>query len=85
MIDPTIYGKKTVAVAGAILLCGSIGLAQDHNHPGGAAGQTIRAVTRAMGSPDERHARVWAAHPLDKMFVSESHAGRHGGGRNSAN
>ena len=38
MIHPTIYGKKTLAIAGSILLCGSMGLAQTQpGNPGGGA------------------------------------------------
>ena len=38
---PPIYGKKTVALAGAVLLCGSMGLAQmSQPSAGPAAGQT---------------------------------------------
>ena len=41
---PTICGKKTLAMAGAILLCGSMGMAQTTS----AAQEARRPRTRAL-------------------------------------
>jgi putative membrane protein len=70
---PKIRGKKTVAVAGAILLSGSLGLAQAGQQPSGAAGQTpgqnnpsaMDSQMNAMTAPGQNAA-------MDKMFVKKA-------------
>ncbi len=55
---PQNCGKKMVAVAGAILLCGSMGLAQAGQQPSGAAGQTPGQNNPRYGFTDECHERA---------------------------
>ena len=44
---PTIYGKRTIALAGAMLLCGSMGMAQAHPRFRPARRAKPRGRTRA--------------------------------------
>ena len=69
----TIYGKRIVALAGAMLLCGSMGLAQMRDSPsptGQAPGQNPSTDPQmngmqAAGQPS----------PVDRMFVSKAMQG----------
>jgi putative membrane protein len=74
----TIYGKRIVVLAGAMLLCGSMGLAQMRDSagpPGQGAGQTpgqnpstdpqMNGMQTAPGQPS----------PVDRMFVSKAMQG----------
>jgi putative membrane protein len=70
------YGKKTVTLAGAILLSASLGLAQAGQQPSGAGGQTpgqtpsqnnpaMDSQMNAMTAPGQNAA-------MDKMFVKKA-------------
>jgi putative membrane protein len=74
MIHPPIYGKKTVAIAGAILLCGSMGLAQMQQQPNNPAAQ---APGQAPGMDSQMNGMQAANQPspLDKMFVRKAMQG----------
>jgi putative membrane protein len=72
MNHPQNCGKKVVAVAGAILLCGSMGWAQMSQQPNGPAGQTPGqndpsrdSQTNGMNGPGQ-------ASPMDQMFVRKA-------------
>jgi putative membrane protein len=73
---PQISGKKMVAVACAMLLAGSMGLAQMGQQPSGAAGQTPGQTSGqnnpAMDSQMNSMNASGQASPLDKMFVSKA-------------
>jgi putative membrane protein len=80
MIRPTIYGKKTLAIAGTILLCGSMGLAQapQSGSPGGAPGQNPGSnpgANPSMDSPTNGMQASGQASPLDRMFVAKAMQG----------
>jgi putative membrane protein len=76
MIDHTIRGTKTVALAGAFLLCGSMGLAQMNQPSAGAAGQTPGQTpgqnTQGMDSQMNGMQAGGKASPMDKMFVQKA-------------
>lgn len=66
-----IYGKRAVALASAMLLCGSMGLAQMSRNPGaGGPGQnpTMDPQMNGMQTTGEPS-------PLDKMFVRKAMQG----------
>src|SRR5580692_2613002 len=65
-------GKKLVAAAGAILLCGSLGLAQMSQQPNGAAGQTPSQNNPAMDSQMNSVNAPGQPSPTDKMFVKKA-------------
>jgi putative membrane protein len=70
---PKIRCRKTVAVAGAILLSGSLGLAQAGQQPSGAGGQTPgQAPNPAMDS--QMNAMTGPGHnvAMDKMFLKKA-------------
>jgi putative membrane protein len=80
MIRPTIYGKKTLAIAGTILLCGSMGLAQapQSGSPGGAPGQNPGSnpgANPSMDSPTNGMQASGQASSLDRMFVAKAMQG----------
>ena len=74
MIDVKTFGKKTVALTGAIMLCGTVGLAQMTQPSGGtgAPGQTPGGSTQnpsansQMNNMQQMNGQASAA---DKMFV----------------
>src|ERR1700683_4213805 len=76
MIRPTIYGKKALAIAGTILLCASMGLAQapQSGSPGGAAGQSNPGANPSM-SPQMNGMQATGPNPMDKMFVAKAMQG----------
>jgi putative membrane protein len=78
MIHPTICGKKTLAIAGSILLCGSMGLAQTQpGNPGGGApgGQGSPSSNPSMDSRMNGMQATGQASPTDKMFVAKAMQG----------
>ena len=68
----TTYGKKTIAVAGAILLCGSMGIAQTRD----SAGPTSQAPAQNP-SMDSQMNGMQPGQPsaTDRMFVSKAMQG----------
>jgi putative membrane protein len=70
---PPIYGKKTAAMAGAVLLCGSMGLAQMSQPSTGPAGQTPGQNNPAMDP--QLNGMQGQASPMDKMFVAKAMQG----------
>jgi putative membrane protein len=65
-------GKKMVAAAGAILLCGGMGLAQMSQQPNGPAGQTPGQNNPAMDSQMNPMNGPGPTSALDKMFVKKA-------------
>jgi putative membrane protein len=74
MNSSTIYGKRTVALAGAMLLCGSIGFAQMH---GGSGTPTGQAPGSQNPSVDQMNGAQTAGQPspVDRMFVTKAMQG----------
>jgi putative membrane protein len=72
MNDSQNRGKKMLAVAGAVLLCGSIGLAQMGQQPNSPAGQPPGQNNPAMDSQINSMNAPGQPSPLDKMFVSKA-------------
>ncbi len=66
---PQNCGKKMVAAAGAVLLCGSMGLAQMGQQPNGPAGQTPGQNNPAMDSQMNGMNAPGQPSPMDRMFV----------------
>ncbi len=76
MNHPPIYGKKTVAVAGAMLLCGSMGLAQMNQPPSGRSRASPGTEQSRYGFPDEwRCSKRDNLRPMDRMFVGKAMQG----------
>jgi putative membrane protein len=71
---PPIYGKRTVAMAGAMLLCGSMGLAQMTQPSAGPAGQTPGQNPATDPQLNGMQAAGQAS-PMDKMFVAKAMQG----------
>jgi putative membrane protein len=69
---PPIYGKKAVAVAGALLLCGSMGLAQVNRPSEGPAGQTPGQTDPNMNPQMNGMQPAGQPSPLDRMFVTKA-------------
>ena len=72
----TIYGKRIAAVAGAMLLCGSMGLAQMHD----SAPQTGQAPGQTPGQnpsmdPQMNGNQAGQPSPVDRMFVGKAMQG----------
>jgi putative membrane protein len=65
-------GKKMVAAAGAVLLCGSIGLAQMSQQPNSPAGQTPGQNNPAMDSQMNGMNGPGQNTAMDKMFVKKA-------------
>ncbi len=65
-------GKKMVAAAGAVLLCGSMGLAQAGQQPNSPAGQTPGQNNPAMDSQMNAMNMPGQPSPMDKMFVKKA-------------
>jgi putative membrane protein len=72
---PPIYGKKAVAVAGAVLLCGSMGLAQVNRPSEGPAGQTPGQTDPNMNPQMNGMQQAGQPSPMDKMFVTKAMQG----------
>ena len=72
MNHPQICGKKVVAVAGAFLLCGSMGWAQMSQQPNGAAGQTPGQNNPSRDSQMNGMPGQVQASPMDQMFVRKA-------------
>jgi len=74
MNDSKIYGKKIVAVASAILLCGGMGMAQMNQPSTGPAGQTPGQNNPANNPTmdSQMNATAGQPSPMDKMFVSKA-------------
>jgi putative membrane protein len=69
---PDNFVKKMVAVAGAILLSGSLGLAQAGQQPSSQAGQTPGQHNPAMDSQMNSMNQPGQPSPMDKMFVRKA-------------
>jgi putative membrane protein len=74
---PTIQGKRTVGLAGAMLLCCCMGIAQA---PGGSAGPASQTPGQSPGSPsmDQQMNGMQGPNqpsPMDRMFVSNAMKG----------
>ena len=72
MSYPKIHCKTMVAVAGAILLSGSMGLAQVGQQPSSPAGQTPGQNNPALDSQMNGVNAAGQASPMDKMFVTKA-------------
>src|ERR1700722_14273002 len=72
---PPIYGKKAAVLAGAMLLCGSLGLAQMNQPSSGPAGQTPGQNNPAMDPQLNGMQAAGQASPMDKMFVAKAMQG----------
>jgi len=68
-------GKRTLAVAGAMLLCGSMGLAQMSQPSTGPAGQSTPGQNPGMDSQMNGMQQAGQASPLDRMFVKNAMQG----------
>jgi putative membrane protein len=75
MNHPPIGSKRTVALAGAILLCGSMGLAQVGQQPSSPAGQNPGQTNPAMDSRMNGMAGTGQPSMTDKMFVRRAMEG----------
>jgi putative membrane protein len=69
MNHPTLLGKRTVSIAGALLLCGSMGFAQT-----GAGAPAGRMPGQDMDSPMNGMSQGQGS-PADKVFVSKAMQG----------
>jgi putative membrane protein len=67
-------GKKMVAAAGAVLLCGSIGLAQAGQQPSGGASQSPSQNNPALDSPQQMNSMNAPGQntAMDKLFVKKA-------------
>lgn len=71
---PTIYGKRSIVMAGAILLCGSVAMAQASRDAAGPASQapgqnpSMDQQMNGMQGPNQPS-------PMDRMFVSKAMQG----------
>jgi putative membrane protein len=65
-------GKKMIAAAGAVLLCGSMGLAQMSQQPNGPAGQIPGQNNPAMDSQMNGMNAAGQPSAMDKMFVKRA-------------
>lgn len=72
---PPIYGKKALAMAGALLLCGSMGLAQVSRPSEGPAGQTPGQTDPNMNPQMNGMQQAGQPSPLDRMFVTKAMQG----------
>jgi putative membrane protein len=75
MNDLQNFGKRTLVVAGAMLLCGSMGLAQMNQPSTGPAGQSTPGQNPGMDSQMNGMQQAGQASPLDKMFVKNAMQG----------
>jgi putative membrane protein len=72
---PPIYGKKAVAAAGALLLCGSMGLAQVNRPAEGQAGQAPGQTDPNTNPQMNGMQQAGQPSPLDRMFVTKAMQG----------
>jgi putative membrane protein len=72
MSFPQNCGKKMMASAGAVLLCGSMGLAQAGQQPSSPAGQTPGQNNPAMDSQMNAMNMPGQPSATDKMFVKKA-------------
>jgi putative membrane protein len=72
---PPIYGKKAVAAAAALLLCGSMGLAQANRSSEGQAGQTPGQTNPNTNPQTNGMQQAGQPSPLDRMFVTKAMQG----------
>jgi putative membrane protein len=63
------FGKKMVAVAGAVLICGSVGLAQAGQQPSSPGGQTPGQNNPAMDQQMNGMNAAGQNAAMDKLFV----------------
>src|SRR5579863_5273324 len=70
-----IGSKRTVALAGAILLCGSMGLAQAGRQPSSPAGENPSQTNPAMDSQMNGVGNAGQPSMIDKMFVRKAMEG----------
>jgi putative membrane protein len=75
MNHPSFSSKRTVALAGAILLCGSMGLAQAGQQPSSPAGQNPGQNNPAMDSRMNGMATTGQPSMTDKTFVRKAMEG----------
>jgi putative membrane protein len=68
-----IYGKRTIALAGAVLLCGTMGLAQAPRDAGGQAGQA--PGQNPSMDPQMNGMQTAGPSPMDRMFVTRAMQG----------
>ena len=68
------YGKKTLAVAGAMLLCGSMGLAQV-NQPSSPGAPSTPGQNPSMDAQMNNMQQAGQPSPMDKMFVKNAMQG----------
>src|SRR5271168_5151837 len=71
----TIYGKRTIALAGAMLLCGSTGLAQMRGSAGPSAGQAPGQTPNGVDSQTNGMQTTGQQSPIDRMFVTKAMQG----------
>jgi putative membrane protein len=72
------FGKKSLAVAGAMLLCGSMGLAQMNQTPGGASGPSTPSSPGQNPGMDQMNGmqkQPGQPSPTDRMFVKNAMEG----------
>ena len=71
---PTIYGKRTFVLAGAMALCGSMAIAQA---PGGAPGPASQAPGQSPSMDPQMNGMQGPNQPspMDRMFVSKAMQG----------
>lgn len=75
---PPISGKKAVATASALVLCGSMGLAQQPGAgagAGAAGGQSPGRTNPSMDSQMNGMQQAGQTSPMDKMFVQKAMQG----------
>lgn len=75
MILPAIYGKKTLALAGSILLCGSMGLAQQPGNAGGGVPGQSPGSNPSMNSQVNGMQAANQPSPTDRLFVAKAMQG----------
>jgi putative membrane protein len=76
MNHPPIDGRRVSAVAGALLLCGSMGLAQMTAPSQGSAGQAPGQSNQSMDSKmNGMQQQAGQPSPLDRMFVQKAMQG----------
>jgi putative membrane protein len=70
---PTLYGNKTIAMAGAVLLCSSIGMAQmQQPSTGPAGGQGSGSANPSMNPQMNGMQTNGQASPVDMLFVKKA-------------
>jgi putative membrane protein len=69
---PTIYVKKTLGVAGAVLLCGGIGIAQMTQPTTGPAGSQPQGSADPSMNSQTNNMQMNGPSPVDKLFVKKA-------------